>query len=310
MKKRKLRIAQIAPLWFSIPPKKYGGTEKIIYYLTNGLVKDGYKVTLFASSDSKTLAKNFSITKKSLISQNIPWSDWWWNNFNYSIAFEKANEFDILHSHWTPLGMYFQNLIKKPVLHTFHNLPPKKDLRWQILSYYKNSNVVFISKSEKKNSPVKFKREYVVYNGIDINKFKFKEDKKDFFIWVGRIVKKKGIENAILIAKKTNIKLFLIGPLQEMEKKYFKEKIKPNLNRKIKYLGELTEKELIKIYQKAKRNIELFDFDITMYNKDISKGIREKNVDLIFLDLENPEKIVKKAYKSLKPGGWIVSFDT
>jgi len=107
-KKNKLKIAQIAPLWFPIPPKKYGGTERIISLLSDGLVEKGHQVSLFASGDSKTNANLIAVTKKNLISRNVPWSDWWWNNLNYSMAFEKARDFDIIHSHWTPLGMYFQ----------------------------------------------------------------------------------------------------------------------------------------------------------------------------------------------------------
>jgi len=250
---RKLKICQIAPLWFSIPPEKYGGTERIIHYLTEGLVNRGHKVTLFAAASSKTKAKLVSVTKKGLISQGIPWQDWWWNNFNYSAALEEAKEFDIIHSHWAPLGMYFQRFVKKPVLHTFHNIPKKSDLRWKIFSYYKkDSNVIFISKKQRQNSPIRFKKEWLVYNGIDISQFKFNEKPKDYFIWIGRICKDKGIENAIKIAKKLRIKLFLAGQLQPMYKNYFETKIKPNLTQKIRYLGELKQSQLSSFYGKAR----------------------------------------------------------
>ena len=146
--KRKLKIAQIAPLWFSIPPKKYGGIERIASFLTEGLVEKGHDVTLFASGDSKTKAKLISVTEKGLISQGITWNDWWWNNFNYSRAFELAGNFDIIHSHWNILGANFQRLVKCPVVHTFHNIPKESDHRWKIFNYYKNDlNAVFISKS-------------------------------------------------------------------------------------------------------------------------------------------------------------------
>jgi glycosyltransferase involved in cell wall biosynthesis len=248
----RLKIAQIAPLWFPIPPKKYGGTERIIFYLTEELIKRGHDLTLFASGDSKTKAKLILVTKRGLISRGIPWQDWWWNNLNYSLAFEKAKRFDIIHSHWTPLGMFFQKLVKTPVLHTFHNLPPKDDHRWEVLKYFRDSNVVFISKKERENSPVRFKREYVVYNGIDISQFKFKKKPKDYFLWVGRISPAKGTEEAVIIAKKAKVKLILVGQLQPMYEDYFERKIRPNLNEKIKYLGELTQKRLIFYYQNAK----------------------------------------------------------
>jgi glycosyltransferase involved in cell wall biosynthesis len=249
---KKLKIAQVAPLWFPIPPKKYGGTERIVSYLTEGLVKKGYKVTLFASGDSKTKAKLVSVTKRGLIPQGVPWYDWWWNNFNYSLAFEKSNEFDVIHCHWTPLGFFFQNFVKTPVLHTFHNIPPKDDHRWQIFEHFKNSNVVFISKKEKENCPVRFKKEFVVYNGIDISQFKFSKKPKDHFIWIGRIEPKKGPARAIILAKKMKLKLLLAGRLDPSQRDFFEKKIRPHLNGKIKYLGELSQKELSSFYGQAR----------------------------------------------------------
>jgi glycosyltransferase involved in cell wall biosynthesis len=253
---KKLKIAQIAPLWFSIPPEKYGGTERIVHFLTEGLVKKGHDVTLFASGDSKTKAKLISVIKKGLIYQGIPWHDWRWNNFNYSVAFERANEFDIIHSHcshWNILGADFQKLVKTPLLHTFHNIPKKSDPRWKIFDYYKNDiNIVFISKSEKRNCPVKFKRSWVVYDGIDLNQFKFNPNPKDHFIWIARIDPIKGIENAIKVAEKSGVKLLLAGRLDPRRKDYFETKVKPHLGKKIQYLGELSQEQLSDFYGSAK----------------------------------------------------------
>ena len=253
MPKNKLKIAQIAPLWFSIPPEKYGGIERIISYLTEELVKRGHDVTLFASGDSKTKAKLVSVIKKGLISQGVPWHDWWWNNFNYSFAFERVQEFDIIHSHWNILGANFQRLVKTPVLHTLHNIPKAGDHRWKIFKYYKNDlNAVFISKSERKNCPVRFKKSWVVYNAIDLSQLKFNPKGGDHFIWIARVTPVKGIEIAIKVAKKLGLKLLLAGQIQPMMKDYFKTKIKPQLSSKIKYLGEISQEELSEFYGQAK----------------------------------------------------------
>jgi glycosyltransferase involved in cell wall biosynthesis len=258
---KKLKIAQIAPLWFSIPPKGYGGTERIIFHLTEELVKRGHKVTLFASGDSKTKAKLVSVIDKGLISKKIPWHDWCWNNLNYSIAFERANEFDVLHSHWTPLGFFFQKFVKRPVLHTFHNIPPKNDHRWKVFRYFKNSNVVFISKKERENCPVRFKREFVVYNGIDISKFKFNAKPRDHFIWIGRVEPKKGPQKAVCLAKKLGLKLLLAGRIDPTQKNFFEKEIKPYLGKKIKYLGELKEEQLSSFYGRAKAFLYPLDWE-------------------------------------------------
>jgi len=121
----------------------------------------------------------------------------------------------------------------------------------KILKKYKNSNIVYISKKEKKNSPVKFRKEWVCYNGIDISKFKFNKKSKNCFIWIGRICKDKGIENVIKIAEKAKIKLLLAGQLQSSYQDYFNKKIKPHLNSQIKYIGELNQKQLSDFYGSA-----------------------------------------------------------
>jgi glycosyltransferase involved in cell wall biosynthesis len=249
---KKLKIAQIAPLWFSVPPKRYGGIERIVSYLTEELTKRGHSVTLFASGDSKTKAKLVSVSKKSLSGLNIPWHDWWWNNHNYSTAFKKSSSFDIIHSHWTPMGMYFQDLTKTPTLHTLHNLPKKSDIRWEIFRNYKKSNVAFISKKQKQNSVVKFKKSWVAYNGIPVKKFNFKPKPENHLIWIGRISPDKGTDIAIKIAKKARMKLLIAGQLQPKYQDYFDKKINPHLGSKIKYIGELSQSELASFYGQGK----------------------------------------------------------
>lgn len=249
---RKLKIAQIAPLWFPIPPKKYGGIERIVYYLTEGLIKKGHHVTLFASGNSKTSAKLISITKKGLYQKGIPWEDWIWHGANFSLAIKMAKNFDIIHAHLPLFCFPFQRFTKVPILHTFHNLPEKQDYKWEVIKEFKNSNVVFISKKEQKNCAIRFKKEFVVYNGIDIRKFKFNSRPKDHFIWIGRFSKKKGPQNAILIAKRLKIKLLLAGQIQQNHQEFFKKEIKPFLTKRIKYVGELPQSKLSSFYGNAK----------------------------------------------------------
>lgn len=260
--KRKLKIAQIAPLWFSIPPEKYGGIERIVSYLTEELVKRGHDVTLFASGDSKTKAKLVSVVPKSLIKSRYNWQDPFWNLENLSTAFKRAKDFDIIHSHLDVWTLPFQNLTKVPVLHTFHNQlykasvirdGEKKPSRLEIFEKHKKETLaVFISKSEKEKSAVKFPKSWVVYNGIDVSQFKFNPRPEDHFIWIARIDPFKGIENAIVAAEKAGVKLLLAGRLDPYREDYFKTKIKPHLSQKIKYLGELSSKELSDFYGKAK----------------------------------------------------------
>lgn len=251
---KKLRIAQIAPLWFPIPPEKYGGVERIISFLTEELTKRGHKVTLFGSGDSQTKAKLTSVTKRGILEQGIKWNDYWWNIFNHSFAFEKANQFDIIHCHWLIMGAFFQKLVKAPVVSTMHNTFLPDDVRWDIFKYYNknNLNLVFISESERNNAPLRFKNSWVVYNGIALKQLKFNPNPKNHFVWIARICDAKGTKEAIKIAKKAGVKLVLAGQLQPHYQEYFDKEIKPELNSQIKYIGEISQKELSSFYGSAK----------------------------------------------------------
>lgn len=260
-KNKKLKIAQIAPLWFSIPPEKYGGIERIVHFLTEELVKRGHSVTLFASSDSKTKAKLISVRPKALIKAGYDWQDPFWNLENLSEAFKRADDFDILHSHLDLWTLPFQELTRVPVLHTLHNQLYKasitregirKPTRLEIFEKHRKTTLaVFISKSERQQSAVKFPRNWVIYNGIDISQFRFNPKPKTHFIWIARIDPFKGIENAIKAAEILDAKLLLAGRLDQSRKKYFQERIKPHLSKKIQYLGELSQKELSNFYGNA-----------------------------------------------------------
>ena len=251
---KRLKIAQIAPIWYPVPPKKYGGIERVVFYLTEGLLKLGHNVSLFASGDSKTSAKLFFWRKKCLAKDKIPWSDYFLEFEHLFFSFSFWKNFDILHSHLGPKAFYFLNFVKKPVLFTFHNpfSPKPKTPLFELTKRYKEKIfAVFLSKAQKRLCKIKFKKSFVVYNGVDTRLFKFNPKPKDYFLWVGRVEPYKGIENAIEVAKKANLKLLLVGKLDPEKREYFEQKIKPSLNSKIKYLGELPPKKLIKLYQEA-----------------------------------------------------------
>lgn len=253
---RCLKIAQIAPLWYPIPPLKYGGIERIVHFLTEGLVKRGHDVTLFASGDSKTKATLVSLRKRHLAKDRVPWSDTFWELENLSFAFRQTKRFDIIHCHVGLRALFFQEFLKAPVVHTFHNPVYAKDKKLpiglEILNLHRNTtNACFISKAAEKLCPVKLKNKYVVYNGIDLKPFEFNPKPEDYFLWVGRMDPYKGIENVIEVAKQKNINLVLAGKIDEKRRDYFKEKIKPQFSSKIKYLGEVSQEELAKAYRGA-----------------------------------------------------------
>jgi len=255
---KKLKIAQVVPLWVPVPPKKYGGIERIASYLTEELVKRGHDVTLFASGDSKTKAKLVSVYPRSLLKDNISWTDQLWNLENLSLSFSRAKEFDVIHSHLDVWSVFFQELVKTPVVHTFHNpLYAKKEKkittnRLRMFDLHKKGgHFCYISESQKALSPLKIRRSSVVYNGIDTSLFKFYPKPKDYFVWIARIDPYKGIENAIAAAEMAGVKLLLAGRLDKARKDYFNQRIKPHLGKRIKFIGELSQNELSDFYGNA-----------------------------------------------------------
>lgn len=293
---KKLRIAQIAPLWYALPPKKYAGIERIVYYLTEELVKRGHEVTLFASGDSRTSAKLLSVRKRCLSKDKVSWSDIYWELENLSFAFKRAEEFDIIHSHIGIKSLFFHEFVKTPVLCTFHNpIYPKHgnfSQSFKILELHKNAtNACFLSKAEKEISPVKIKNNRVVYNGIDTALFRFNPTPENYFLWVGRFDPYKGCENAIKVAEILNLKLYLAGKIDPEGKEYFKDKIKPHLSGKIKYLGELPQKKLAEIYAGAEALIFPFEwpepFGLTMVES------QSCGTPVIAFDLGSAKEVVK-----------------
>ena len=259
--KKKLKIAQVAPLWFTIPPRAYGGIERIVSSLTEGLVARGHDVTLFAAPGSRTAAKLVSVFPKALSEENISWSNPIWNLRNLSLAAEQSRRgaFDLIHLHTDLWGLFFQGLTEVPVVHTMHNplyrtnADATKDDRLRLYQEEAHrTNIVFISESAKRYAMVEFPLGTVIYNGINMEEYRFNAKGGDHFVWIARMNKHKGVENAIAASEKLGAKLMLAGRIDPTQKEYFDNVISPHLNDTIQYIGELTPAELSDFYGSAK----------------------------------------------------------
>ena len=255
---KKLKIAQIAPLWEPVPPKKYGGIEIMIKTLTDELVKRGHQVTLFATGNSKTKASLKSVFPKSLLEEKVDWYHRSQNLINAANAFKYENEFDIIHSHTGDNALPFTDICQTPVLTTLHNVLPDSKNRgsdeYIIFRHYaRKTNFVSISFNQRTHTDLKLNYIDNIYNGININDFLFNKKPKDYLVWLGRIHYGKGMWNAISAAKKSKQKLITAGgAICETDKKYF-ESVKPMIDGKqIKYIGEISLKEKNKLLGNAK----------------------------------------------------------
>jgi len=245
--KKKLKIAQLAPPWLAVPPKKYGGTELIVSHLTEELTKRGHNVTLFASADSKTRAKLVSSFPKALYWKGTSWHDLYGLLFHTLTCFEKAENFDIIHNHSAYLGLCFSQFTKTKVVTTYHgSLHPtikEKGAKYKILKKFKNSYFVSISNSQRKTKDLKLNFVATVYNGIDVKKFDFNESPKKHLIWMGRITPKKGVLESIEIAKKLKLPLKIAAKIDKNwppDVEFYEKRVKPLIDgKKIRYIGEI-----------------------------------------------------------------------
>jgi len=264
---KKLKIAQLSTPFFDTPPKTYGGTELVVHWLTEELVRRGHKVTLFATGNSETSAKLEYVFKKALgpgkpkgllskLAKKLSWALALPSLYHAILPFEKANQFDIIHNHFHYYGLFFSSLIKTPVLTTYHgdlSTAEKCPIEKLILEKYKKNFWVAISKSQKKQTETKLNFLKVIHHGIPLSLYPFSKKHQNYLAWLGRITKKKGILQAIKVAKKTNQKLVIAGTVNPRDKEYFKKEVKPEIDNKlIFYIGPANHQKKVKLLKNAK----------------------------------------------------------
>jgi|SRR5690554_4371413 len=237
-----MKIAQVAPLFERVPPKMYGGTERVVSYLTEELINMNHDVTLFASGDSITNAKLVSPCDEALrLSKDVK------DPLAYTILqLEQIrnlkDEFDLIHFHIDFIHYPFSKLMGVPNITTLHGRLDLPDLQNVYKSFY-DMPVISISNAQRKPLPY---ANWVgtVYNGIPENLLKFHPAEGKYLAFLGRISPEKGIERAIEIAKKAGIKLMIAAKVDPVDKEYFDNVISPLLNNPlIEFVGEINEKE-------------------------------------------------------------------
>lgn len=235
-----MRIAQVAPLWEPVPPKKYGGTELIVGLLTDELVRRGHEVTLFASGDSETAAKLVPGCEKHLRAMDISIADCSIHEqMRMSDVFGRADDFDVIHCHTDYQGLPYAPLVSTPVVHTIHG-GFNSDRANAMFQAHKDQNFVGISDSHcRLGEGLNFVA--TVYNAIATESFDFypQSNKEPYLAFLGRLSADKGPQYAIEIAKRTGIKLKMAGKIDDSNEAFFKEQVEPHIDGKlIEFLGE------------------------------------------------------------------------
>ena len=233
-----MRIAQVAPLWERVPPPAYGGIELVVGLLTDELVRRGHEVTLFASGDSITLAKLESVHSQALRLDSTVKEYGIYEMQQMSRVYEKASEFDIIHSHVGCAALPYGNLVKTPTVHTLHGIfTPDNE---KMFTHARSQPYISISDAQREPR-LNLNCVATVYNGIDTSTYEFHEKPQDppYLAFLGRISPEKGTHLAIEIAKRSGWRLKMAGKVDVVDVDYYEQEIKPHIDGKqIEYLGE------------------------------------------------------------------------
>lgn len=260
-----MNIAILAPFEESVPPKKYGGTELVVYNVTQELIKKGHQVTLVAAGNSRTDAKLVKIFETSVREMPDAINMDLRNAYKY-IGMGKVaeyfygNKFDVIHNNLGWRLLAFEKILGSPVITTLHG-PLDIPYQQKVYGTYKTSNYASISLSQRKPMP---ELNFVanVYNGLDMDKFKFFPDSGDYFAFLGRMSPEKGPVQAIQAAKAAGVKLVMAAKVDAVDKKYFESEVKPLIdNEQIQFIGEVDHAGKLELLGHAKALLGLIQWE-------------------------------------------------
>jgi glycosyltransferase involved in cell wall biosynthesis len=243
-----VRIAQVAPPFETVPPTRYGGTERIVATLTDALVDAGHDVTLFAPGDSRTAARLQPTVVEALWHAEPPFADlnpFW--SMTLDAVWAHAAEFDVIHSHLDYWGFPLANNAGVPVLTTLHG---RLDLRELQSVYGRFRDVPLVSISDAQRAPVAWANFVAtIYHGIELDEFTFNPRPESHLAFLGRIAPEKGLDTAIRVARRAGKPLQVAArkPLRhggdanvQTDLRHYEDEVKPLLDRRhARLIGEV-----------------------------------------------------------------------
>lgn len=237
-----MKIAQVAPLYEAVPPKYYGGTERVVSYLTEELVRQGHEVTLFASGDSVTGAELVSICPQALrldkncVDQLAP------HLVMLEKVFRLAHRFDIVHFHIDYLHFPLSSRTGIRHVTTLHGKLTIPELP-RLYDLYPAMPVVSISDAQRHPLP-QANWQATVYHGLPVTPVPVRKRAGDYLAFLGRISPEKRVDRAIEIARRAGMKLRIAAKVDRADADYYRDTIEPLLRDPlIEYIGEIGESE-------------------------------------------------------------------
>jgi glycosyltransferase involved in cell wall biosynthesis len=237
-----MRIAQVAPLAESVPPKLYGGTERVVSWLTEEFVRQGHEVTLFASGDSETSAKLVAYAPRGLRLAGI-------RDHTSSLLVmisdirRRASEFDMIHFHVDQLHVPLFADIRRKCITTLHGRLDLPDFH-PIHRAFPYMPLVSISDNQRLPMPPGLNWVATVHHGMPSNAFAFHPKPGSYLAFLGRMSPEKGPDRAIEVARRAGIPLKMAAKVDPVDQDYFEQAIRPLLDDPlVEFIGEISQRE-------------------------------------------------------------------
>jgi glycosyltransferase involved in cell wall biosynthesis len=246
-----MRIAQVAPLFESVPPKAYGGTERVVSYLTEELVRLGQEVTLFASADSVTAARLIAPVAQSI--RPVPGNQDWlaYHAIQMDALRQHAREFDVVHFHTDVLHFPTALLLGLPHLTTLHGRLDLPQLA-PLLRHFSASPLVSISDAQRLPQ-ADANWAGTVHHGLPADLYQPSMRADDYFLFLGRTSPEKRLDRAIEIARRCGMPLVIGAKVDAADAAYFEREIAPLLKAPgVHFLGEVGQREKRELLGHAK----------------------------------------------------------
>jgi len=233
-----MKIAQVAPLYESVPPKYYGGTERVVSYLTEELVRQGHQVTLFASGDAVTQARLVAPCPRALRLDAQCVDPLAHHLVLLEHVFQQAHAFDVLHFHIDYMHFPLSARQTTPHVTTLHG---RLDLPDLVPVYQTFPAMPVVSISAAQRAPLPWLNwQGTVYHGLPADLYTFHATPGTYLAFLGRISPEKGVDQAIAIAQRVGLPLQIAAKVDQVDRAYFQEVIQPLLaDPLIQHIGEI-----------------------------------------------------------------------
>ncbi len=243
-----LKIAHVAPVATSVPPRKSGSVQAMTSLLTEGLVARGHHITLFATGDSTTSATLAAIYPHGYWHDPAMWPWELYEMLNMAAAVERATEFDLIHfeAFYYPLSLAFSRLTPTPIVQTVHHAPSQAEVA--LWTRYPDAPFIAISQEQARLLDG-LHVAAVVPHGIDTDRFRFSPTADDYLLFLGRFTEGKGPLQAIEVAKRVGMKLLLVAA----DEPYYREHVASHVDgTQIVYVGEADFDTKVRLYGGAR----------------------------------------------------------